>query len=158
MTRAKRYLVISTNILNLLVSRGNFLESVIVPSKCSSPEDAESRYTTCARAGCENVFNDLNRTNFKLKREMVSVGPYQRSSGYICSTCSCDTIQSIPVWLNNNVHDETQKLVPDLYRASQRFVCGTISNTDLNKNVFFVIFIYIIFLLCSTYCTSLCMP
>ena len=79
------------------------------------------------------MFNDLNKPNFKLKREMVSVGPYQRSAGYLCSTCSCDTIQSIPVWLNNNIHDETQKLVPDLYRASQRFVCGTISNKDFER-------------------------
>ena len=133
MTRAKRYLVISTNILNLLVSSGNFLESVILPSKSSSSEDAESRNTTCVRVGCENLFNDLHRTHFKLKREMVSVGPYQRSAGYLCSTCSCDTTQSIPVWLNNNIHDETQKLVPDLYRASQRFVCGTISNKDFER-------------------------
>ena len=133
MTRAKRYLVISKNSLNLLVSSGNFLESVILPSKNSSPEDAESRNTTCVREGCENVFNDINRTHFKLKREMISVVPYQRSAGYLCSTCSCDTIQSIPVWLNNNIHHEIQKLVPDLYRASQRFVCGTISNKDFER-------------------------
>ena len=68
--------------------------------------------------------------SFTIYQKSVNVGPFQRPSGRLCSICCIKNIQEIPVWLNDGQHERT---IPDLYRSTFRFICGSRSEKNMKR-------------------------
>ena len=123
LTRAKNNLVISKNILNLIITNGDFLERISF-SRENIEQTLEVDRGNSICIACESIIVDLeNNSNVCLYRKNVNVSPYRRAPGNLCSICSCQMVQSIPVWQNIDVN-QTERLIFDLYRASLMFICG----------------------------------
>ena len=140
MSRAKNHLTISKNIFNLLTSNGDFRErtSFVKRNSRSSKEEVaniidrlpygmEAHYVeedaNCAVCGTVITVETSRKDTF-LYQEHLKVSPYERSSGQICSICSCQNVQSIRV--DSNIQSDLVRTVNvlDNNRASLRFICG----------------------------------
>ena len=133
-TRAKNNLVISKNIFNLLVTNGDFLERIHIPEpkehentieepKCSTSEKCNA---------CNESMGTTERKSFRICQIKVNVHNYNKSSGTLCSTCSMQNIQTIPVWMSDFQHESTLQ-IPNSYRSSLRFICGPISKENIKR-------------------------
>ena len=133
-TRAKKNLVVSQNIYNLLVSNGEFFERVDIlndkDDEMHQKGNEDARSLSCIVCH-QNIVPYQNRS-FSVYQSRVNVGPYRRGTGMLCSVCCMQNIQNIPIWMNNHEQERTLA-IPDLYRSSLRFICGPNARKDIKR-------------------------